>query len=55
MMPSGAVMKTRNRREKLWSWIIRRISIAPVMIGKRANSEALPFSDSSTAPPISSR
>ena len=55
MMPSGAVRKTRMRREKLWSWIIRSVSIAPTMTGKSANSEALPFSDSSTAPPISSR
>ena len=38
MMPSGAVRKTRISREKLRSWIISRVSIAPAMSGKSAKS-----------------
>ena len=55
MRPSGAVRKTRSSREKLCSWIIRSVSITPIISGKSAKIEALPFSDSSTAPPISRR
>ncbi len=55
MSPSGAVRSTRISREKLCSWIIRSVSMTPSISGKSAKIEALPFSDSSIAPPISRR
>jgi hypothetical protein len=54
-MPSGAVTKTRNRREKLCSWIISSVSFTMTITGKRMKIEALPLADSSNAPPGSIR
>src|SRR5947209_7712965 len=54
-MPSGAVRKTRNSREKLWSWIINSVSITMTISGNSTKIEALPLADSSNAPPGSIR
>jgi len=55
MMPSGAVRNTSNRREKLCSWIISRVSMTMTITGNSTKIEALPLADSSIAPPISIR
>ena len=55
IIPSGALMNTRNSLVKLWSWIISSVSITMTISGKSLKIEALPFADSSMAPPISSR
>ena len=54
-MPSGAVRKTSNRREKLCSWIISSVSITITISGNSTKIEALPLADSSNAPPGSIR
>ena len=55
MMPSGAVRKTRTSREMLCSWIISSVSMTPIITGNSTKIEALPFCNSSMAPPISIR
>ena len=54
-MPSGAVRNTRISREMLCNWIINSVSMTKIISGKSTKIDALPFCDSSMAPPISSR
>ena len=41
MRPRGATLSTRNRRLKLWSWIISTVSIRTSIIGRTAATDAL--------------
>ena len=55
MIPSGAVTKTKARREKLWSWIISSANITTAMAGNTAARATFALALSSIEPPVSMR
>ena len=55
MTPSGALIITSATRVKFCSWNITMVSMTRPTSGKTAKIDALPFFDSSIAPPISMR
>ena len=55
MMPMGTTLRTRARREKLCSWIIRKVTIRNSITGTTAITDACDWALSSTVPPTTIR